>query len=534
MELDFLLSPLVCVLLALLVARSDAAAAEADGDWDDVVVTMPGRPASLPCADWSARGAVAVNWMRRSPGADEWKPLLSANERKAFSGGASKPSMRLADANFQETGNFSLILVPEMEDAGQYSCLVKQKETKLKERVILLAILTVTIAPTPPVPQRSTLRLMARVSPASAVSRITWVSPRGAALLSESLREPGSAVAKLPQVLSQDNGSYVCVVHPAGRHASPFYAFNVQASVDAWKVASFRNVTHGSQTSTACLVNSSLPISCPPVPGDYVLLYRQLPDSRKPKDMRLVFQYDRWRGSSQQGEARLRLAGPPYEPKAGGYGFLLSPGLEDGGLYICEVFLNDNVFSQRTMLSVLKVHVSHSPSALVLWCRYSELSQVKRAGWTFQNQSLKLTQGAPYPGSVTVTLPLPHTPDAAGNYTCTLLLNNGRTARAVYTVSLPPKGSIGVATPSLPLLPALSALLLLVPLVAAAAGVLLWRQGNISRRGIEQSLSHHSGEAENIYENPEDLRQGSVYMDLKPRGEDDVYKELDRYEQCQI
>jgi hypothetical protein len=41
--------------------------------------------------------------------------------------------------------------------------------------------------------------------------------------------------------------------------------------------------------------------------------------------------------------------------------------------------------------------------------------------------------------------------------------------------------SAGVAAPSL--LPPLSALLLLVPLVAAAVGVLLWRQRHISQRG---------------------------------------------------
>lgn len=41
--------------------------------------------------------------------------------------------------------------------------------------------------------------------------------------------------------------------------------------------------------------------------------------------------------------------------------------------------------------------------------------------------------------------------------------------------------SVSVTTPSL--LPSLSALLLLVPLVAAAVGVLLWRQKHISDRG---------------------------------------------------
>ncbi|KAJ4934332.1 hypothetical protein JOQ06_007130 [Pogonophryne albipinna] len=137
------------------------------------------------------------------------------------------------------------------------------------------------------------------------------------------------------------------------------------------------------------------------------------------------------------------------------------------------------------------------------------------------------------PGSISTYLPLPITSDTAGNYTCTIQLEKGQTVSATQAVNLPNEDtkdvSVSVPTPSLP--PSLSALLLLVPLVAAAVGVLLWRQKHISDRGIEQSLSVISRETENIYENPEDIRQappqGSVYMDLKPRGEDDVYKELE-------
>lgn len=72
--------------------------------------------------------------------------------------------------------------------------------------------------------------------------------------------------------------------------------------------------------------------------------------------MKLVYQYDRWRGSTMLTELskRLQLAGPPFNAEAGSFSFLLTPGLKDGGLYICEVFLNDNVFSQRTLLSVMK------------------------------------------------------------------------------------------------------------------------------------------------------------------------------------
>lgn len=51
---------------------------------------------------------------------------------------------------------------------------------------------------------------------------------------------------------------------------------------------------------------------------------------------------------------KLQMAGLPYNSEAGSFSFLLTPDLKDGGLYVCEVLLNDNIFSQRTSLSVLK------------------------------------------------------------------------------------------------------------------------------------------------------------------------------------
>lgn len=106
------------------------------------MVAKEGMPTTLFCTDATVRGAVAINWMVKSPGADEWKLVLSASGRKEFSGGAWKASMRLTDPNFQDTGVFSLFFVPKTEDSGRYSCLIRQQEKKLKERIILLAILT--------------------------------------------------------------------------------------------------------------------------------------------------------------------------------------------------------------------------------------------------------------------------------------------------------------------------------------------------------------------------------------------------------
>ncbi|XP_059195768.1 g6f-like [Centropristis striata] len=502
-------------------------------DWEDVVVVKEGMPATLGCTDTTVRGAVAINWMAKSLGADEWKLVLSASEMGEFSGGASKPSMRLTDPNFRDTGVFTLFFLPRREDGGLYSCLIKQQERKLRERIILLAILTVTVFPAAPIPQRSTLRLIASVNPIDAATKITWAAPGSISIKSEKILNTGT-VAKLPQVLYSDHGPYICMVHPSGNSSNMLFAFNVDVIVDADNVASFTDITHEREISTATQAQTPHPVICPNIPGDYVQLYWQPPDG-KHREMRHVFEYDRWRGStlSTEHSKKLKLAGPPYNAETGSFSFLLTPGLRDGGLYICNVILNDNCISQSTRISVLKVKTSRPSSKLELECLYSETSQVQSVSWKHQNKSQKLRMSTKGPGHIVTVLPLPITSDTAGNYTCTLQLKNGQTVRGMQVVTLPQTVVIDEREPTPSLLPSLSALLLLVPLVAAAVGVLLWRQKHISDRGIEQSLSVHPSDAENIYENPEDMRQtppqGSVYMDLKPRGEDDVYKELERY-----
>lgn len=110
-------------------------------DWDDVVVAKAGSAVTLPCTDTAVRGPVSVNWKVQLPGTDDWKLVLLADDRTGFSGPSLKASMQLIDTNFQETGVFSLSLLPETEDGGFYSCLIKQQQRRLKERIILLAIL---------------------------------------------------------------------------------------------------------------------------------------------------------------------------------------------------------------------------------------------------------------------------------------------------------------------------------------------------------------------------------------------------------
>ncbi|KAM7421136.1 hypothetical protein PAMA_015345 [Pampus argenteus] len=507
-------------------------------EWDDVVVARKDTPIVLVCNDTTVRGrgSISINWMMKSLDEKDWKLVLSANERKIFYGGSSKETMQLTDPNFKVTGDFSLSFRPILEDYGLYSCLIKQKERKLKEKIILLAFLTVTIIPTAPIPQKSTLRLTANVHPSSAVSHITWVTPGGMLMKSEKKEKVGT-VAKLPQVLNSDSGVYVCRVYPWVNSSNPVFIFNVDVIVDDDNVASFTGTIHGKEISSVTLAQTPFHLMCPDVMGDNVLLYWKPPDRRV--DMKLVYQYDRWRGSTSVQSKKLKLAGPPYNPEAGSFSFLLTPEVKDGGLYVCDVYLNDNTFSQRTLLSVLKATVvtNQDSSKLTLKCLYSELSKVQSVSWKYQNKSRRLNMLSHGPGIIMTILPLPITSDTAGNYTCTLLLKNGKTVWVTVTLPLKDGSNESHSVTTLYQLPPLSALLLLVPLVAAAVGVLLWRQKHISDRSIEQHLSVHLNEAENIYDNPEDIRQappqGSVYMDLKPRGEDDVYKELERYEQCQ-
>lgn len=106
------------------------------------MVAREDMPTTMVCTDTPGNGVVAINWRIKSLRADEWKLILSAKETERFSGGALKPSMRLTDPNFHDTGVFSLFLLPKLEDSGLYSCLMIQQDKPLKERKILLAILT--------------------------------------------------------------------------------------------------------------------------------------------------------------------------------------------------------------------------------------------------------------------------------------------------------------------------------------------------------------------------------------------------------
>lgn len=112
----------------------------------------------------------------------------------------------------------------------------------------------------------------------------------------------------------------------------------------------------GTVITTAARAQTPFTIICPGVQGDYAFLYWQPLGPRKPRNMSLVYHYDRWRGVTPVNtqSKRLQLAGPPYNAEAGSFAFLLTPELSNGGLYSCDVFVSDRFHRQRTLLSVFQ------------------------------------------------------------------------------------------------------------------------------------------------------------------------------------
>ncbi|XP_076135606.1 g6f-like [Alosa pseudoharengus] len=557
--MDFLLS--LCVFVLTWTSTITTIIGARDVDWDDVVLAERNSSVTLPCRYEPLKKNHIINWMVMPLGTADRVPLLTANHQREFLH-SRKIGLGLANRNYPKTGDLSLRMVATETDVGRYWCLVEQAGKQLKMSVVLLALVDITVVPESPVPEDTTVRLTAQVTPLYAVSIATWLSPAGVALRSERGGVLGGQMTKLPRFNRIHQGIYTYTTRPHGNSRLSTFQFAVSITADMNEVAKFPNQTFGPLLQLACHSRATVVLECPPVLGDYVLLYWQQADTQ---GMRLAYEHDRWRQSSTNHSGlRLQLLGPTPLVEEGhlssnqrernSFFFQLTPEQRDGGVFRCEVFLNDHVHIETTQLSVVHVFAKHSPTELmVLCCLYSEWSQVRRVTWTHQNRTLQWETTSP--GRIRTTVS--HRPDAAGSYTCTIQLENGLNASALYTVTLPPTGdstavytttlpptgdSTAVYTTTLPptespsgsvhsLLPSLSALLLLVPVTTMVAGVFLWQRArSISRRGVEHSS--YCGEVENIYENPEDLRQppqGAVYMDLKPTGGDcSVYKELDR------
>ncbi|XP_056097851.1 g6f-like isoform X3 [Rhinichthys klamathensis goyatoka] len=511
--------------------------------WNDVVMVREDSSVTLSCFDSPPKSSVLVTWKMMSAREDRWSYLLSANCIDGQTNGRS--SRVFGGRTFEISADASLIFRAAAPSQGRYSCVIEQDNKKLQERIVLLALIKLTVTPTPPATVDSTLRLVAQVSPSSVVAWGTWVSSSGEQLYTEISHDKGSLLSKLARITSKDTGVYTCRIRVHGNNDTSVSEHRVNVTVNERAVFSFTDVTQGDTRSMAALSRSLVTLACPPILGDYVLLYWQYPDSER---MELIFQFDRWRRSStNKTKHHLSLIDPATLAAVGNFSFLLSPALTDGGHYLCEVFLDDKAFTQSNTLSVLHGYIKPSRTTLDLSCTYKERSQVKAVRWSYVQDPSRFLKSTAVLGRITTSVALPVTPETAGRYACTLYLKNGNSVQYMCTVTMAnidPTVSPGPALPpaedvsASSYVSSFSFLLFLIPMIAVAVGVLLWRQGYcVTHRSVEQSLSHHSGEVENIYENPDVLRQqtppqGAVYMDLKPTGEMDVYKELDRYKQC--
>ncbi|XP_058244038.1 g6f-like isoform X2 [Hemibagrus wyckioides] len=577
-----LLFALVCVCECFILP----ATAQRVNAWSDVIMVEKGTAVTLRCSEDPQVTPRLVKWMMMGEKGTRWTMLFSGDIRERGN------RREIQGGRILEISDYIFLRFTATEDSGGlYSCLVEKEDKKFKERIVLLAVVKLSLAPASVIPIDSTASLKAEVSPSYAVAGGTWLSRTGSLLLTD-MSLAGTLLTKLPRVTPSDSGTYTCNITVDGQSRNPGYSYTLSVTVNEKQVAWFPNITYvslfsleeiptgdipicfssymlqneevggekvGPLHSLAALAQSAVTLPCADINGDYVLLYWWRPDSPSTSP-ELIYQFDRWRDSRKQSNLRLSLLNHS-SVLSGKFSFLLRPELKDAGRYQCEVFRDDKVLAQVTALTVLKGYGTFSSSSMDLNCLYNERSQVASVRWShIQRPERQLTASAVM-GQKIITIDLPITADTAGQYVCTLQLKNGQIVRYLHTVTMtntePPccanelphelttRSAVSLlqptdsnSTPEPPiLLPALSLLLFLLPVVAVAVGVLLWRQGPCTfTQNMERTLSHYSGEVENIYENPEDVRQSppqdAVYMDLKLTGETDVYRELDRYDQC--
>lgn len=104
--------------------------------------------------------------------------------------------------------------------------------------------------------------------------------------------------------------------------------------------------------SLAALHPLAVTVPCSNINGDYVLLYWWRPDSPEAQP-KMIFQFDRWRDSNSRKQSNPHLQLQNHH-SSGNFSFLLRPDVKDAGRYQCEVFRDDQVFAQVTVLTVLK------------------------------------------------------------------------------------------------------------------------------------------------------------------------------------
>lgn len=76
------------------------------------------------------------------------------------------------------------------------------------------------------------MELIASITPDYAVNKIIWAAPGAGRVSMKSEKSKTGTVAKLPQVKSNDSGSYTCTIHALGNSSTNVFTFSVNITVD--------------------------------------------------------------------------------------------------------------------------------------------------------------------------------------------------------------------------------------------------------------------------------------------------------------
>ncbi|XP_039629097.1 g6f-like isoform X3 [Polypterus senegalus] len=328
--------------------------------WDTIIVGLVPSPVTLPCEDLSAVGTDRVKWLWKSSTRDSWSLVISARDEKIYTGGGGKVSLGFVHKEPLKSGNLSLVFNARFEDSGLYSCQVQSFESKAAQlkHLVLLVTLQVTSSPPNPIPIDSTLQLNATVSWPNVVAHTRWISPSGNALHVKN--DLGiTYYTRLTRISQQEAGHYVCQIL-LKTTATPL-AFSHHISVSGTGVSPMR-ITYGDSQHHAVTAGSDVIIPCHTSGDlDYIFLYWEIPDSTA---IELIFEVDLWRGTlnnSKGSNLRMAYADPT---QSGNYSFLLTPALEDSGIYKCEVFTGNDVSTFNYRLTVVQEMLSTVPISL--------------------------------------------------------------------------------------------------------------------------------------------------------------------------
>lgn len=108
--------------------------------WSDVIMVEEGAPVTLSCSEEPCVSPRQVRWMMMIPSrGKQWTMLFSVNVSGGIADG--KQTHHQAGRLLEITDHVRLRFTATVESGGLYSCLLEKEDSKLKERIVLLAII---------------------------------------------------------------------------------------------------------------------------------------------------------------------------------------------------------------------------------------------------------------------------------------------------------------------------------------------------------------------------------------------------------